>query len=193
MSITTKGGDKGQTSLLGGARVSKASLRVTSYGDVDELSACLGWARAELPTGVPQPLATPAQPAAAVTWEQLDREIITIQGDLFALAADLATPHLPDPRIGSKQVSRLEAGIAAWTELLPPQRSFILPGGSRLAAALHLARTVCRRAERHAVALSETETVDPQDLIYLNRLSDWLFLAARWSNWAQGIADQALS
>ena len=244
MSITTKGGDRGKTSLIGGTRVSKASLRVSCYGDVDELSACLGWTRAELKacldrynTGTNTCLdrnkngistcldhssaeqqatvvrATAANPgteafvhqepsatsdtgasatsAIAPTWEQLDRDIVAIQGDLFALAADLATPQLDTPRIGASQIKRLEQGIATWSEVLPPQRCFILPGGSRLSATLHLARTVCRRAERQTVALSEAEDVDSQALIYLNRLSDWLFLAARWSNFALGVTEQA--
>ncbi len=174
MSVTTKTGDKGQTSLLNGQRVSKADLRVAAYGDIDELSSIIGVALAQL-EGCPD--------------DAQAEELLQIQRDLFALAADFADPVGASFRIGAEQVQHLENAAHQRERALPPQRCFILPGGHVAAANLHQARTVCRRCERQAVALSEREKVSEHGLIYLNRLSDYLFIAARSVNNAFGIAD----
>jgi cob(I)alamin adenosyltransferase len=172
--IYTKTGDSGTTGLLGGARVPKDDPRVAAYGDVDELNAVLGLVRAEAgPDG-------------------LGVLLSGLQRDLFAIGAQLADPQA---RIGERKakaavtpdhVSRLESAIDGREAGLPPLRAFILPGGSRTGALLHLARTVCRRAERAVVALARTDDVDPLVLAYLNRLSDLLFVLARQANQAPG-------
>jgi len=168
--IYTRTGDRGSTRLATGEQVSKASPRVETYGAVDEANACLGMAR----------LHTGADAA-------FDAMLARVQNELFDLGADLATP----PREGETntlrmiqgQIDRLEAEIDAMNGDLPPLASFILPGGTPAAAALHLARTVARRAERMAVALVEAgEPVSPLAMTYLNRLSDFLFVAARHAN-----------
>jgi|SRR5436190_6519061 cob(I)alamin adenosyltransferase len=169
--IYTKTGDRGTTRLATGQTVSKADLRVEAYGGVDETNACVGLARVSLEDA------------------ELDAMLARIQNELFDLGADLATPAAPDEPEGSKlriletQVARLEGEIDALNERLPSLQSFILPGGAPAAAALHLARTVCRRAEREAVRLAEAgEPVSGPAMRYLNRLSDFLFVAARWAN-----------
>ena len=167
--IYTRAGDKGRTRLASGASASKSDPRVEAYGAVDETNACLGLAR--LHTAGVQPL---------------DALLGRVQNELFDLGADLATPGVTPGglRILDSQVERLEAEIDALNAALSPLTSFVLPGGSPAAAALHLARTVCRRAERDAVRLTETpgETVSGPALKYLNRLSDLLFVASRWAN-----------
>jgi cob(I)alamin adenosyltransferase len=175
--IYTRTGDAGSTRLASGATVSKADLRVEAYGGVDETNALIGLAR----------LSTAGDAA-------LDPILARIQNDLFDLGADLATPPADDEaerprlRVLDTQVARLEAEIDALNEPMAPLTSFVLPGGSPAAAALHLARTVCRRAERRCVALAEREDVSAAALKYLNRLSDLLFVAARFAN-RQGRAD----
>ena len=175
--IYTRTGDAGSTRLASGASVSKTDLRVEAYGQVDETNATIGVAR----------LST----AGDAT---LDPILARIQNDLFDLGADLATPPAPNEaerprlRILESQVARLEAEIDALNAALAPLESFVLPGGSPAAAALHVARTVCRRAERACVALAEGEPVSPAALKYINRLSDLLFVAARHAN-DQGRAD----
>ena len=169
--IYTRTGDDGTTGLVDGSRVAKDSARVDAYGTVDELNATLGLAR----------LHAAGDPDAA-----LER----IQNDLFDLGADLCTPDFendaaakhPRLRIIPAQIGRLEAEIDAMNAGLKPLRSFVLPGGTALAAHLHLCRTVCRRAERHAVALAAAEALNPEAVRYLNRLSDWLFVAGRAAN-----------
>lgn len=169
--IYTRAGDDGRTALVSGDRVDKHSTRVTAYGTVDELNAVLGLARLDVEGDI----------AAALG---------RIQNDLFDLGADLATPDIendataqyPRLRIVAAQVDRLEREIDAMNENLEPLRSFILPGGSRAAAHLHLARTVCRRAERHVVALAASEPTNPEAVRFLNRLSDWFFVAGRIVN-----------
>jgi cob(I)alamin adenosyltransferase len=165
--IYTKTGDRGETGLIDGSRVAKDHLRVSAYGDVDELNAALGVARAHGPS------------------PELDALLHDIQRDLFALGAQLADPK---HQIGARtakaavtpaHVERLEAAIDEREARMPPLRAFILPGGQALGASLHLARTVCRRAERTVVALGRTTAVDPLVLVYLNRLSDLLFVLAR--------------
>ena len=172
--IYTRTGDDGTTALGSGERRPKFDLRVASYGTVDEANACIGMARLHTASGHPQ----------------LDGMLGRIQNDLFDLGADLATPDTgEDPgyeplRIVASQVARLEADIDALNKPIKPLRSFILPGGSPAAAALHLARTVARRAERLMVELSltEGETVGPEAIKYINRVSDFLFVAGRAVN-----------
>ncbi|ACL55501.1 cob(I)yrinic acid a,c-diamide adenosyltransferase [Methylobacterium nodulans] len=169
--IYTRTGDTGTTALASGERRSKADLRIETYGTVDETNACVGLAR-QHSTG------------------DLDAMLSRIQNDLFDLGADLATPESDTPpayeplRIVPEQVERVEREIDALNAGLQPLRSFVLPGGTAAAAALHLARTVCRRAERLAVALAATpgERVSPVAIQYLNRLSDFLFVASRVAN-----------
>ncbi|MEL6236216.1 MAG: cob(I)yrinic acid a,c-diamide adenosyltransferase [Pseudomonadota bacterium] len=175
--IYTRTGDGGDTALGNGERVAKFSARVTAYGTVDELNATLGLARLH------------AEGA-------LDAQLGAIQNDLFDLGADLCRPDMASDakaeyvplRMTDGQVDRLERDIDAMNEALTPLRSFVLPGGSALAAHLHLARTVCRRAERLTVELGVSEEVNPAALKYLNRLSDWMFVASRIAN-ENGAAD----
>ena len=171
--IYTRTGDDGTTGLVAGPRRRKDDLRVEAYGTVDETNSCVGMARLHTADDT-------------VLHAMLER----IQNDLFDLGADLATPETDEPpaweplRIAQSQVDRLEQEIDALNAELEPLRSFVLPGGSPAAAALHLARTVSRRAERIMVALAKTESehVSPAALKYINRLSDFLFVAARYTN-----------
>jgi len=160
--IYTRTGDAGSAGLVDGSRISKSSLRMTAIGEVDEANAAIGVAIAALVPG------------------DLSEHLLGIQNDLFDLGADLATPGEIGLRIVASQVERLEHAIDAMNAELEPLQSFILPGGSVAVAALHLARTVVRRAERAAVALHESEPLNPQLLAYLNRLSDLLFVTARY-------------
>ncbi len=169
--IYTRTGDGGDTALSDGTRVPKESLRVEAYGTVDELNATLGLARCQ-------------------AGGETARLLGMIQNDLFDLGADLSRPAMerdgeskwPVLRMVQAQVDRLESEIDAMTAVLEPLRSFILPGGTALAAHLHLCRTVARRAERLTVELAAAETVNAAALKYLNRLSDWFFVAARMAN-----------
>jgi cob(I)alamin adenosyltransferase len=176
MKIYTKTGDSGETSLFDKTRVSKADPRVDAYGEVDELNACLGAARA---AGVDDEI------AGLIEW---------LQKDLFAVGARLAdpssriAPRVEKAAIGEAAVQRLEQAIDRLEETLPPLRRFILPGGSSSGALLHLARTVCRRAERRVIALG-ANAVDPVLVIYLNRLSDLLFVMARAVNHRAGVPE----
>ena len=176
--VSTKSGDKGQTGLADGHRVEKDSRRVAVYGTVDELNSHLGLA---LALGPCPELAAPLR---------------ALQNDLFHLGADLASPLGPGdepkrlgPRIEARHVTGLEEQIDEWVAVLGPLPEFILPGGSPAAAALHVARTVCRRAERLAVALAREEPVSAESLTYLNRLSDALFVMARLDNMRHGRAE----
>ncbi len=176
MKIYTKTGDAGQTGLLGSARVAKDHPRIEAYGDVDELNAGLGLARA---AGLPP---------------DLDDVVRRVQSELFHLGAQLAAPdpeRLPIALIEQRHVAQLEEDIDRFEQTLAPLTAFILPGGAPSAAALHVARTVCRRAERRAVTLAALpdERVSPLVVIYLNRLSDFLFVAARVANAQRGIED----
>lgn len=173
MKIYTKTGDTGQTGLFGGGRVSKDALRVHAYGAVDELNAVLGVTR------------TIGLDAT------LDTLLARIQDELFVLGADLATPGEAKyiPRVSSEYVTRLEEEIDQFETELEPLKQFILPGGTPAAAYLHLARTVCRRAERQVVSLQAAEELNPITLLYLNRLSDWFFVLARLANARAGVAD----
>jgi len=173
--IYTRGGDKGQTSLGDGSRVAKHALRVEAYGTVDEANAVIGLARLH-------------------TEGDSDAMLARIQNDLFDLGADLCTPATVDEapgkalRIVAPQVSRLEIEIDRLNAELAPLESFILPGGGAASAHLHHARTVVRRAERMMTALAESDTVNTLAIAYANRLSDHLFVLARWLN-AKGGAD----
>ena len=169
--IYTKTGDSGETALGNGSRVAKHSMRVTSYGTVDETNATVGMARLHA-TG------------------DMDAQLVMIQNDLFDLGADLCRPDMekdaeaeyPVLRMTDAQVARLETQIDAMTKQVEPLRSFILPGGSALAAHLHLCRTVSRRAERLTVELATMASVNPAAVKYLNRLSDLFFQASRIAN-----------
>ncbi len=177
MRIYTKTGDDGTTGLFGNERVPKDALRVEVYGTVDETNTVLGLA---LTAGAP---------------EELARVLLDLQARLFDLGADLSTPRggRPDPsyltRIGEVHVEALEKLIDRFDASLPPLSNFILPGGTETAAHLHHARAVARRAERLLVALARTEDVGPCVVRFLNRLSDLLFVLARWANHAAGVAD----
>jgi cob(I)alamin adenosyltransferase len=173
MKIYTKTGDDGTTGLWGGLRVPKDALRVQAYGTVDECNAALGVAR------------------AAGLAPQLDALLTRVQNQLFVLGADMATPgeKTSIARIGEADVAELELAIDALEASLTPLQQFILPGGTLAAAQLHQARTICRRAERDAISLAREEQVNPQALVFLNRLSDLLFVAARSANAAQGVPD----
>ncbi|MEZ5320313.1 MAG: cob(I)yrinic acid a,c-diamide adenosyltransferase [Vicinamibacterales bacterium] len=174
--IYTKTGDAGQTGLFDGTRVAKSDPRVEAYGEVDELGAWIGLARTH---GLQA---------------DLDAMLETIQKDLFALGARLADPsHRISARVEKADledddVRRLEGWIDQMQDALPPLRRFILAGGSPAGATLHLARTVCRRAERRAVALGEA-ALDPRVVVYLNRLSDFLFVIARTANHRAGVEE----
>ena len=177
--VYTKTGDAGETSLVDGSRVSKAHERVAAYGDVDELNSLLGLARVGLPD---------AQLADA----QLDAALSKIQNELFIVGADLASPlTIQVPRVDETHIAELEQLIDSLLEELEPLREFILPGGTQLGASLHLARTVARRAERSIVTLAAREEINEQALIYLNRLSDLLFVMARVANQRAGVREQA--
>lgn len=175
MKIYTKAGDQGRTSLFGGKKVAKSNKRVSAYGTVDELNAVIGMAVAE-----------------GGDSEPLHERLREIQEELFTLGCELATP--PDKKLmteplASDAVKSLESAIDRMEESLEPLKNFILPGGTRTAAGLHMARTVCRRAEREVVELSASEKIRPELIQYLNRLSDYLFVAARFANLEGGCAE----
>ena len=178
MRIYTRTGDSGDTGLFGGGRVAKSHPRVEAYGDVDELNAVIGFARAieQMP--------------------RIDEVLVPIQRDLFAIGALLATPdrekmrqHLEKARVDEDRITDLEHAIDDGDRELEPLKSFIIPGGSPKAGALHVARTVCRRAERRVVALGESEEIPGLVVIYLNRLSDLLFTLARVANRRAGTGE----
>lgn len=166
--IYTRTGDDGSTGLADGSRVDKDSLRVKAYGDVDEANSTLGVAR------------------LYVDHIGLDKMLERIQNDLFDLGADLATPEMEDDsmslRIVQSQIDRLETELDGLNADISPLDSFVLPGGSKPAAYLHLARAITRRAEREVVSAAKTEDINPLAIKYINRLSDFLFVAARWCN-----------
>lgn len=178
MKIYTKTGDAGDTGLFGGGRVGKDHPRVEAYGDVDELNAMLGLVRALEPM------------------PRIDEVIVPIQRDLFAIGALLATPDrekmrasLEKARLDDARIRELEAAIDHCEAELEPLRSFIVPGGTSKAASLHVARTVCRRAERRVVSLARTEELPPVVVIFLNRVSDLLFMLARVANRRAGAGE----
>jgi cob(I)alamin adenosyltransferase len=178
MKIYTKTGDSGDTGLFGGGRVAKDHPRVEAYGDVDELNAMLGLVRAMEPM------------------PRIDEVIVPIQRDLFSIGALLATPDrdkmkasLEKARIDDSRIRELEMAIDQCESELDPLRSFIVPGGTAKAASLHVARTVCRRAERRVVALQHTEELPPIVVVFLNRVSDLLFMLARVANKRAGAGE----
>jgi cob(I)alamin adenosyltransferase len=178
MRIYTRTGDKGDTGLFGGGRVPKNHPRVEAYGDVDELNAVIGMAR------------------SIEMMPRIDEVLAPIQRDLFSLGALLATPQpdkvaqqLEKARIDDARIAELEQAIDHGEQELEPLRAFILPGGTPKSAALHVARTVCRRAERKVIALAHEVDVPPIVVVYLNRLSDLLFVLARVANRRAGTAE----
>ena len=178
MKIYTKTGDQGETGLFGGGRVSKDDPRVEAYGDVDELNAVLGLAR------------------SLELMPRIDEVVVPVQRDLFSLGALLATPQpdrmkqqLEKARIDEARIEQLERAIDHGEEELEPLRAFVLPGGTPKSAALHVARTVCRRAERRVIALQREAEVPPVVIKYLNRLSDLLFVLARVANRRAGAGE----
>ena len=178
MKIYTRTGDAGETGLFGGARVSKDDPRVEAYGTVDELNACLGVVRSLGPS------------------PQTDASLLQIQSDLFTLGAELACAPGKEDKLrvallNESDIERLESWIDRGEAPLSPLKNFVLPGGCPSAAELHRARTVCRRAERRTLHAGRTAPVRPALVIYLNRLSDLLFVLARYENHAAGVADIA--
>lgn len=174
--IYTRQGDSGQTSLSGGQRVPKNSLRVAAFGTVDELNSCLGVA------------------LAGGLCDRLAGVLPSIQNELFHLGSDLSfreedKAKYPIPQIEARHVERLELLIDEFIAVVGPLKNFILPGGSTGSAHLHLARTICRRAEREVIALSGEEAIGPFVVQYLNRLSDALFVMARYENHARGVPE----
>jgi cob(I)alamin adenosyltransferase len=178
MKLYTRTGDDGSSGLFGGDRVSKAHLRLEAYGTLDELNSVMGLVRLQGSSAC----------ASAETLQQ-------IQHDLFVLGAILATPEGKQDQLGARMsrptwsLADMEADIDRLTALAPPMTAFVLPGGSAGSVHAHLARTVCRRAERIVVALAQEEPLDPAVVAYLNRLSDWLFALARAENATVGVAD----
>ena len=178
MKIYTRTGDRGETGLFGGGRVKKSDLRVAAYGDVDELNSAIGVARASPPDAM------------------FDDLLTSIQRDLFSLGGHLATPDpdkvrkaLEKAELGEGRIAEFERAIDEADAELPPLKAFVLPAGTPKAAALHLARTICRRAERSVVELAQHSTVPELFLVYLNRLSDLLFTLARLANHRDGRGD----
>jgi cob(I)alamin adenosyltransferase len=174
MKIYTKTGDDGSTSLFGGQRVLKSDLRIDAYGTVDELNSQLGWVASMRPDA------------------ELGAMIERLQNLLFTLGADLATPptiNVRIDRISEENVGELEQMIDSLDSRLAPLRSFILPGGSATSAGLHIARTVCRRAERILIHARETESISDEATHFVNRLSDLLFVMARFENASKGVDD----
>jgi len=178
MKIYTRTGDQGDTGLFGGGRVSKSHPRVEAYGEVDELNAAIGLAR------------------SIELMPRIDEVLVPLQRDLFAIGALLATPdrdkmkgQLEKASIDEARIRELERAIDQGDSELEPLRSFILPGGTPKAAALHVARTVCRRAERRVIAISPEEGIPPIVVVYLNRLSDLLFTLARVANARAGAGE----
>jgi cob(I)alamin adenosyltransferase len=182
--IYTRTGDAGETGLVTGQRVRKDDLRIVAYGDVDELNSMLGLARAT----------NRARQEGAAGRATLEEWLRDVQNELFLVGSDLACVLTERPKqmkvVGESEATRLEQRIDEMNLTLGPLTEFILPGGGRLGAELHLARTICRRAERGAVALAAREPVDPATTRYLNRLSDFLFVAARWAAKQCGEAEE---
>jgi cob(I)alamin adenosyltransferase len=191
--VYTRTGDDGGTALVGGKRVPKDSLRVVCYGDIDELNAALGLARS-----------FNARAAASVQRDRLEAIIQRLQNELFDLGSELATPPAAEYegmyKVSSADVEALEKTVDELQEDLEPLKSFVLPGGGAVSGFLHLARTVCRRAERSILQLSREEEVGAPALAYVNRLSDLLFVLSRWAGktageteylWERGLRNQS--
>ncbi len=177
MRIYTRTGDDGTTGLIGGQRVAKCDARIDCYGTIDELNAALGLAAVAMDEG-----------------EAMLVEVRQVQNDLFVLGSHLAAPDPESaammlPELGEALIERLERQIDAAEERLPPLRAFVLPGGTEASARLHVARTICRRAERLLTAFAATHPIPEPALRYVNRLSDWLFVMARLANLRRGVED----
>jgi cob(I)alamin adenosyltransferase len=181
--IYTRTGDEGRTSLVGGQRVAKDDVRIECYGTVDELNSFIGVA---LETAASTAESHPALEALIGILRRIQHELFNLGSVLATLPGDL---HPRQPRVTALEVTQLEREIDRMNGDLPALGSFVLPGGSRLNAELHVARTVCRRAERLAVALARREEVDPEAIRYLNRLSDALFVFSRWASHKMGAAE----
>lgn len=193
MKIYTKTGDLGKTSLFAGGRVDKDSQRVVAYGAVDELNSQIGVVLSEsviLNDSEKSQIRKKIDSSVKPQNDKFDKvkvKLLRIQTELMVVGSDLATPINPKvevkiPRIKKPYISRLEKEIDSWNKNLPGLTNFILPGGSKAGAVLHLARAVCRRAERAVLSLSKEEKINPNLLPYINRLSDWLFVLARYVN-----------
>jgi cob(I)alamin adenosyltransferase len=182
--VYTRRGDRGETGLVGGQRVPKDSLRIEAYGTVDELNAFIGAARES---------AGEAIEGGCAALQPLTEILLRVQHELFNLGSILATlpedVHPKQARITDAEIARLETEMDRMNEPLPPLRSFVLPGGSRLNTDLHICRTVCRRAERIAVALARQESIPEEAVRYLNRLGDALFVWSRWASYAAGVEE----
>ncbi|MCC9656385.1 cob(I)yrinic acid a,c-diamide adenosyltransferase [Rhodopirellula halodulae] len=193
MKIYTRTGDSGTTGLFGGPRVAKDDSRIEAYGTVDELNASLGIIRAAIDLQTQQPCDESVQCGLSA----LDAKIVQVQHELFSIGAELASPH-PDQFdlrvIGQPHIQRMEEWIDTAERDLPPLKQFILPGGSMVASQIHYSRAVCRRAERRVISLADavqSETpISDSVIIYLNRLSDWLFVASRWVNQIAAVPEQ---
>jgi cob(I)alamin adenosyltransferase len=177
MKIYTKTGDKGMTSLFGGERVWKDHLRIDAYGSVDETNTFIGLAITE------------------ISDNELKQALQNIQSKLFVVGSDLASPKNPDkenptvPRVNETYIEEVEKQIDHFSDLLPPLKHFILPGGTKGAALLHTSRTICRRAERKVITLSKQDEIGESISVYLNRLSDLLFVLARYANFVSNTPD----
>lgn len=181
--LYTRSGDDGTTGLFGGGRVLKNHPRVEAYGTVDELNAAIGWC-----------IAGVDGPRRSAVFDRFRAILTTLQSQLFDLGADLATPEHSKQqakihRIDESHVAEIESWIDEIDSANPPMKHFVLPGGTELAARLHIARTICRRAERAMVGLHQAEPMNPQTIIYINRISDLLFAMARRANKEAGVAD----
>jgi len=181
--VYTRGGDNGETGLAGGQRIAKDSLRIEAYGTVDELNAVIGVARDT----------AEEQAAVHTSLAELDAILKRVQHELFNVGSILATlpqdVHPKQARVTDAEIAQLEAEIDKMNEGLPALRSFVLPGGCRLNAELHVCRTVCRRAERICITLAREEPVDGAIVRYLNRLSDALFVWSRWASHTLGVPE----
>jgi cob(I)alamin adenosyltransferase len=186
--VYTKKGDSGKTALVGGQKVDKDDARIDAYGTVDELNAFIGVARESSREALPKLEGQKRNDMIA-----LERTLLRVQHELFNLGSILATlpedVHPRQPRVTPVEVEALEADIDRCQEVLAPLRSFVLPGGSRLNADLHVGRTICRRAERLTVALANRTEVDPEAVRYLNRLSDALFVWSRYASYLEGATE----
>lgn len=199
--IYTKAGDSGTTSLFGGKRVDKDAARIEAYGNVDELNSLIGVILSDLLSlRGPQrrsnlEIATPSLTWLAMTYgvKNIKDKLIRVQTELFVLGADLSSPvdlKVKIPRITRSFITRLEKEIDTWSKELPQLKKFILPGGSAVGANLHLARAVARRTERSIAVLAKQEKINENAQVYINRLSDWFFVAARYVNKLEKIEEK---
>jgi len=197
MKIYTKTGDKGTTSLFGGQMVEKNSARIKAYGEIDELNSILGVILVDLSKYTSHPERSEGSQDSSLKaqndqYREVKQKLLRIQDELFVLGSDLATPadiKTKVPRIKKTFVTRLEKEIDQWEKELPKLKNFILPGGSKVGSKLHLVRSITRRAERSIMTLSQAEKINKNAQIYINRLSDWFFVAARYVNKLENIRE----